>query len=1626
MGKPAARMTDLTKYGGPIVQGSATVLIGDAGGKACSVCPGGMAVGSPVNPVLGAKVLLGAEDLDFALPGPMPVVWQRQYSSYVNPEHGAQCGLLGYGWKLGLEVSARLQQDSTLLFDAGGRVITFDEALAPGQALHSASEDLWIMRGGGLDAAQAHSSQVAATTKPDELLPWTGQARWAHVPHGWKADPAYVLAASGANRTVWVLLNNGASLSSAYRLAHMLDPFGRCQHLHYDDHGRLQGIEDGAGRRYALLYNQARGQDDKPSPSELAPSGLLGHDSGLRLVGVDCVHNPHDPAQSAALPGHAKPVPLVRYRYNIQGDLAEVFGRDGQSTRQFAYDTAHRLIAHRVRNGPRHSYVYEDQTVRAVRSGTVSADTPRPGARVAEQHNEEGLSYFFEYHDEPVAIDPAPAAAGAPTATSHVIVRDSLDRCTEYHFEGRGGDKRLTRQVAPGGSQEHHQYDGAGRRVATTDALGATTYWRYDGLGRLTGMQGPDGSSTQQSWGEPGSRLDGLVLQSTGPTGITTRYGYDEFNRLVEITTAAGTDAASTTRLEYVRQLAPAVLPWCDQPIGLVDPQGQRKTMSYDGCGQLASYTDCSNRTRHWRYDAWGGLAEEIDPLNQRVSHVRDALGRLLQTQRPDGSVIEYRWGSNNEVQAIRLGSLQAADGAPSATVTCNYDLWGRMVRQEQAGLTLCFVYDVAGRLTELVNENQSSTRFTYDARDRLVHEVGFDGRSQAYRYDAVGRMVHKTDGPPGGFEGNAPAAEADSPLPGTVRSRFHYDAAGRLVGRLVAKWGEAPQDPVQLELHQFRHNDAGQLAQAQGWMLQAEPSQPFIAAWLALDWPSLQELLDNPEAPEVAELAARLQARHLRPASLVAFKRDALGRSIGETQTLFALTRGATGEPSVEFEHAITHRLGPLGQRQGSQLHGMGQLDWLSYGSGHVHGVLFDQAPLIHLERDGLHREVARTLHLLLGDTQGMAGTGSATSTAIEHSRQLDPLGRMLHQRWQGLSAGIPGGAAAARGPASQPLVDGEQGPLGTLARRRYSYDALGQLVGMQTPGDATTYEYDAQQRLVGLRHASGVGESRQQWLLDSAGNRLPGLLAAAEGKPAGAAWGAQVQEHLNDPGFNLLRPDGTSPSASAGEAKCWSGNRIAHGTDAQGRLVRYQYDAHGNRVQAQSSGGDKLLMRYDALHQLTAVERWGQDGQMRSITAYRYDAFGRRLVKTHRHIGQDNTEAHYFGWDGDRLVHTEDSQRIRHTVYEPGGFVPLLQLQRDKGALSAMDALWSLAMEDERPGNDAGPGGSASPRAMLEAQSPERQAVFGNALKHALEQGPANLGPVSEEARSMLTGSLQRLNDLRGLSHQAHPVTIRHFLCDHLGSPIALVDANGAQAGQVTWAATYGAWGDPRQEYNPLQIDQPLRFQGQYFDQETGLHYNRFRYYDPAIGSYISQDPIALSGGTNFYRYTRNPIQRVDPLGLFEFPTLVHTPEFDGKGNTSVCSYYDGMIQKRPKCSYYSDAALICRGAKTSVNAVVRTGLIAESAMQGKSLKESEVLTSIRGKLVASDAAAQAAGKVDQNGCTQGNEIDDYHNKAFTESGVSSNFYGGNISFQGTWPNPVPLDPSASPYDPRRLWNK
>jgi hypothetical protein len=240
---------------------------------------------------------------------------------------------------------------------------------------------------------------------------------------------------------------------------------------------------------------------------------------------------------------------------------------------------------------------------------------------------------------------------------------------------------------------------------------------------------------------------------------------------------------------------------------------------------------------------------------------------------------------------------------------------------------------------------------------------------------------------------------------------------------------------------------------------------------------------------------------------------------------------------------------------------------------------------------------------------------------------------------------------------------------------------------------------------------------------------------------------------------------------------------------------------------------------------------------------------------------------------------VHTETEHTIEHTLYEPDSFVPLLKLTKRKGepTLSQMMFGASADSSDEaRDGNDQGSGkhghhgnedtnDSAAIRALLAALPREQQRMIDDMLnqvaknpnlaRDALTRAHAGASAQAQQQQiAALTGQqTSELNDSAQSSalHSANqhlddllaqhakvkkdfPVTIHHIHCDHLSTPIAVIAANGEHAGQVVWSALYDPWGNLLQERhidpaNPTQ--QPIRFQGQHFDPESGLHYNRHR---------------------------------------------------------------------------------------------------------------------------------------------------------------------------------------------------
>jgi RHS repeat-associated protein len=275
-------------------------------------------------------------------------------------------------------------------------------------------------------------------------------------------------------------------------------------------------------------------------------------------------------------------------------------------------------------------------------------------------------------------------------------------------------------------------------------------------------------------------------------------------------------------------------------------------------------------------------------------------------------------------------------------------------------------------------------------------------------------------------------------------------------------------------------------------------------------------------------------------------------------------------------------------------------------------------------------------------------------------------------------------------------------------------------------------------------------------------------------------------------------------------------------------------------------------MRLVWDVEHQLqsaTVTKAAHTEKPVTQTTQYRYDAFGRRLGK------QDAFGQTRFEWDGNRLLSEQRGSQQTLYIYEADSFAPLAQVQLAAGSSEPKQPLAhveqaqsAIKLEEPEDEEDWQPRKTASAlQAQMLAQQKKLQAQVRGEVP---EERPP-------EQEAELNSNVVHLQDWK----------VRYYHNDHLGTPREL----SSDDGQIVWQATYKAWGNTLKVERPVaevlqkqeriaqvqqapeakndanlelwEAEQNLRFQGQYFDSETGLHYNRFRYFDPDVGRFISR---------------------------------------------------------------------------------------------------------------------------------------------------------------------------------------
>ncbi|HAO1426419.1 TPA: RHS repeat protein, partial [Escherichia coli] len=442
------------------------------------------------------------------------------------------------------------------------------------------------------------------------------------------------------------------------------------------------------------------------------------------------------------------------------------------------------------------------------------------------------------------------------------------------------------------------------------------------------------------------------------------------------------------------------------------------------------------------------------------------------------------------------------------------------------------------------------------------------------------------------------------------------------------------------------------------------------------------------------------------------------------------------------------------------------------------------------------------------------------------------------------------------------------------TGSRKTMTWSRYGQLLSFtDCSGYVTRYDHDRFGQVTAVRREEGLSQYRAY---DSRGQ----LIAVKDTQ------GHETRYEYNAAGdlTTVIAPDG---SRNGTQYDAW-GKAIC---TTQGGLTRsMEYDAAGRVIRLTSENGSHTTFRYDVLDRLIQetdlipegvirtdderTHRYHYDSQHRLVhytrtqyaeplveSRYLYDPLGRRVAKRVWRRERDLTgwmslsrkpQVTWYGWDGDRLTTIQNDRTRIQTIYQPGSFTPLIRVETATGELAKTQRR-SLADTLQQSGGEDG--GSV---------------VFPPVLVQMLDRLESEIlaDRVSEESRRWLASCgltvEQMQNQMDPVYTPARKIHLYH--CDHRGLPLALVSTEGA----TEWCAEYDEWGNLLNEENPHQLQQLIRLPGQQYDEESGLYYNRHRYYDPLQGRYITQDPIGLKGGWNFYQYPLNPVQYIDSMGL------------------------------------------------------------------------------------------------------------------------------------------------------------
>ncbi|WP_433928187.1 RHS repeat-associated core domain-containing protein [Sorangium cellulosum] len=783
----------------------------------------------------------------------------------------------------------------------------------------------------------------------------------------------------------------------------------------------------------------------------------------------------------------------------------------------------------------------------------------------------------------------------------------------------------------------------------------------------------------------------------------------------------------------------------------------------------------------------------------------------------------------------------------PSGVQRLSYNEHGKLDKGVTGGAVTTRTYDERGNVTSTTNTVQATTRFEYDAHGRLVREIAPGGGVTEHRRDDAGRIVETLD-------------------PEGASTQFWYDGRDNLVAVRDPRGGvtEYAWDSRGLMTAIVSPNGARTTFSYDAHGNPIEIVEPTGARWRqTYNAFGRCTSMTSPTGATTRwsyDDAMRITAQHDPNGGVVRYAYDAMGLLVstteadgGATETEYGgyfwpvATRSPTGEVirwTYDREGMVVETYNERGE--------IWRFAWDARGALREERAFDGRAT--HYQHDTEGRLVfsrqpsGQTQELVWNEDDDLIRAIYDDGTELSFEHDL---------RGQLLRAEAPRATVQYRRNAMGDIVEEEQTIDGETFVVQTSYDLAGQQTARLTSWGLTErFERDA----AGWRTATALDGLMVRHERDLMGNEVRRALGddvAIESEFDGMGWLSRrrVTRGADAPRLRPGEPAwvGRLPTSEIELRYGFSPTgEVVSSSDLKRGETRYAYDMNGRLLSVDRERGPREVFRYDATsnhhpiapHPDDRVFGPGDRLLQRAGARYTWDDSGQLVEKRVREPGAPAERVWKYAWD---------SRGMLKSVTTPEGDVVEF----------LYDAFGRRVQKRHLV--------AASPRERLKLRAVTRYVWAGPMMIYEVRRTVQDAEQPHVETRAYVYEDDEQVPLLQRESRAAAGAPVRvgpwhAYVNDMNDTPEYLITPRG----EIACALRRSAWGETSVEPG-ASTTTPLRFLGQYHDPETGLHYNRMRYYDPEVGRYISADPVALVEGLpNAFRYGINPISWSDPWGL------------------------------------------------------------------------------------------------------------------------------------------------------------